>query len=409
LDGARREEIDARNHDFAASGLRVLAVAEGPVAAADEPALTGLTFLGLVGLSDPPAPGVEDTVRAFRRAGLRTVLVTGDQHRTALALGRRIGLLETDAGAVEGRELERLADAEIPALASRATVVSRVSPEVKLRLVRALQGSGEIVAMLGDGVNDAAALRQANIGVAMGRRGTDVAKQAADVVLQDDRFETVGAAIEEGRVIADNVRKFVFYLFSCNLAEILVFLGAALAGWAAPLLPLQILWLNLVTDTFPALALALEPGEPDVMRRPPEDPRAKILGGATTRAVFGYAILIAGVTLSAVAWGITRGGGPTHAMTLAFLTLGVSQVFHLGNARSTGPVATRARAVSNRYAVAGALLALGLLALAVHWRPLAGLLGAGTPSLVDWAVVLGLSLVPAVVGQLLKGAATRRA
>ena len=409
LDGAQREEIDARNHDFAARGLRVLAVARGPVSAPEETALTGLTFLGLVGLSDPPAPGVEDTVRAFRRAGLRTVLVTGDQHRTAVALGRRIGLLDHAAAAVEGRELDRLTDAELESAASRASVVSRVSPEGKLRLVRALQGSGEIVAMLGDGVNDAAALRQANIGVAMGRRGTDVAKQAADVVLQDDRFATVGAAIEEGRVIADNIRKFVFYLFSCNLAEILVFLGAAVAGWAAPLLPLQILWLNLVTDTFPALALALEPGEPDLMRRPPEDPRAPILSGPVTRAVLGYAILIAGVTLAAIAWGLSGpDGGAARAMTLAFLTLGVSQVFHLGNARSTDPVATRARAVSNRHAVAAALLAIGLQALAVHWHPLAALLGAATPSLADWGAVLGLSLVPAVVGQLLKGAVAMR-
>jgi Ca2+-transporting ATPase len=409
LDGAWREAIDGRNHDFATHGLRVLGVAEGPVAAIGEAALAGLTFLGLVGLSDPPTPGVEDTVRAFRDAGLKTVLITGDQHRTAVALGQRIGLLEADAEAVDGRRLDRLADGDLPALAARATVVSRVSPEAKLRLVRALQGTGEVVAMLGDGVNDAAALRQANIGVAMGRRGTDVAKQAADVVLQDDRLATVGAAIEEGRVIADNIRKFVFYLFSCNLAEILVFLGAALAGWAAPLLPLQILWLNLVTDTFPALALALEPGEPDILRRPPEDPRAPILGSAATRAVAGYAILIAGVSLLALAWGLSGPGGAERATTLAFLTLGVSQVLHLGNARSTAPVATRARAVSNRYAVGGALLALTLQGLAVHWRPLADLLGVAPPGPGDWAAVLGLSAVPAVVGQLLKvGAAKRR-
>jgi len=409
LDGAQREAIDARNHDLATQGLRVLAVARGPVAAPEETALTGLSFLGLVGLSDPPARDVEDTVRAFRQAGLRTVLVTGDQHRTAVALGRRIGLLEAAATAVEGRALDRLTDPELEGVVSRASVVSRVSPEGKLRLVQALQRSGEVVAMLGDGVNDAAALRQANIGVAMGRRGTDVAKQAADVVLQDDRFATIGAAIEEGRVIADNIRKFVFYLFSCNLAEILVFLGAAVAGWAAPLLPLQILWLNLVTDTFPALALALEPGEPDVMRRPPEDPRAPILSGPATRAVVGYAILIAGVSLGAIAWGLSGHDGSTaRATTLAFLTLGVSQILHLGNARSADPVATRGRVASNRYAVAGALLALGLQALAVHWRPLATLLGAATPGPADWVVVLGLSLVPAVVGQLLKGAGARR-
>ncbi len=408
LDGARREDIDARNLAFAAEGLRVLAVAEGTVSGTDDAALAGLTFLGLVGLSDPPAPGVEDTIRRFRDAGLRTVLVTGDQHRTAVALGRRIGLLDRDAAAAEGRDLDRLPDEALPALAARVTVVSRVSPEAKLRLVRAIQDSGDIVAMLGDGVNDAAALRQANIGVAMGRRGTDVAKQAAAVVLQDDRFETVGAAIEEGRVIADNIRKFVFYLFSCNLAEILVFFGAALAGWAVPLLPLQILWLNLVTDTFPALALALEPGEPDVMRRPPENPRAPILSRAGAQAVFGYAILLAGVTLAAVGWGLASGDGATgRATTLAFLTLGVAQVFHLGNARSTAPVATRDRALANRHAVWAAILAIGLQALAVGYPPLAALLGTVRLDVRDWVVVLGLGAMPAVVGQLLKGAATR--
>ena len=403
LDAARRAEIDRRNDELAANGLRVLAVAAGPVAGTGEAALTALTFLGLVGLSDPPAPGVETTIARLHEAGIRTVLVTGDQHRTAVALGRRIGLLAADGGAIEGRELDRRGDHDLASLAAHAAVVSRASPEGKLRLVRALQGSGEIVAMLGDGVNDAAALRQADIGVVMGRRGTDVAKQAAAVVLQDDRFETIGAAVEEGRVIADNIRKFVFYLFSCNLAEIFVFLGAALAGWATPLLPLQILWLNLVTDTWPALALAVEPGEPGVMQRPPAAPQAPILPVSATRAVVGYAILIAGVTLAAIAWGL-RGtpGDPARAMTLAFLTLGAAQIFHLGNARSQAPVATPRRALTNRHAVAAGLFTLGLQVLAVTWLPLAGLLGTSAPALRDWGVVLALAIVPATVGQILK-------
>jgi Ca2+-transporting ATPase len=242
-------------------------------------------------------------------------------------------------------------------------------------------------------VNDAAALRQADIGVAMGRRGTDVAKQAAAVVLRDDRFETIGAAIAEGRVIADNIRKFVFYLFSCNLAEILVFLGAALLGWPAPLAPLQILWLNLVTDTFPALALALEPGEPDLMRRAPADPRAPILPAPLARAVAGYAGLIAGVTLAALAWG---------GATVAFLTLGVAQILHLGNARSFARVATRARALSNRFALAAAAFTLGLQVLAVSWSPLAGVLGVEPIGAADWSVVLLLGAVPAIAGQLVR-------
>ena len=176
---------------------------------------------------------------------------------------------------------------------------SRVSPADKLAIVAAYQARGEIVAMLGDGVNDAAALKKADVGVAMGRRGTDVASEAAAVVLQDDRFQTIGAAVEEGRVIFDNIRKFVFYLFSCNLAEVLVLLIAGAVGLPSPLLPLQILWLNLVTDTFPALALALEPAEPGIMRRPPRDPERAILSRAFLRSIGFYAALITAVTLAA--------------------------------------------------------------------------------------------------------------
>jgi Ca2+-transporting ATPase len=403
LDDAARGAVLARNHAFGAHGLRVLAVATGPVTGTSDAHVRGLRLLGLVGLSDPPAPGVDETIRRFREAGLRTVLVTGDQHRTAVTIGRALGLVTTDDGELEGRTLERLDDAALTAAAARATIVSRVSPEAKLRLVRALRHSGEVVAMLGDGVNDAAALRQADIGVAMGRRGSDVARQAAGVVLQDDRFATIGAAVEEGRVIADNIRKFVFYLFSCNLAEILVFLGAALLGWAAPLLPLQILWLNLVTDTFPALALAVEPAEPDVMRRPPQPARAPILSAAATRAVIGYAAVIAAVALAAAWWAGGAAAGPAgRAATLAFLTLSVAQILHLGNARSPTRVAAPGRAFSNRVAVAAAAVALALTAATVTWPALAGVLAVTSIRPLDWLVALGLGAVPALAGQALK-------
>ncbi|HEX9611723.1 MAG TPA: cation-transporting P-type ATPase [Gemmatimonadales bacterium] len=403
LDEPGRRAILERNAAFAVRGLRVVALARGLGAEADASTLEHLEFLGLAGLNDPPAPGVADTVRSVQAAGVRTIMLTGDQRLTAEAVGRAVGLLAPGDLALDARELDRLSEAELDEQIERVAVVSRVAPDGKLRIVRALRRRGAIVAMLGDGVNDAPALRQADIGITMGRRGTDVAKEASDVVLQDDRFQTIGVALEEGRVIYDNIRKFVLYLFSCNLAEILVFLGAGVVGWAAPLAPLQILWLNLVTDTFPALALGMEPAEPDVMRRPPRDPRATLLSGRMLRVTLGYALLIAVVTLAAFAWGLWRWPlEPARATTLAFMTLAAAQILHLGNARSPAPVVAPRRAVANRFALGAVALTLGLQLAAVFWSPLANVLGVRPPTGVDWAVIAGLALLPAVVGQIIK-------
>jgi Ca2+-transporting ATPase len=403
LDQETRAAFASRNETLAKAGLRVIALARGPAA---EPGR--LTMLGLVGILDAPAPGVEETIGTLRAAGIRTVMVTGDQRATAEAVARRIGSAREGDISLDGRELAALADEALSERLANVGVLSRVSPEDKVRIVAALQHRGEIVAMIGDGVNDAAALKKADIGVAMGVRGTDVAKQTAAMVLTDDRFQTIGAAVEEGRVIYDNIRKFVFYLFSCNVAEVLVLLGASLAGMPVPLLPLQILWLNLVTDTFPALALAMEPAEPEIMQRPPRRPDEALLSAAFVRAIGFYAMLITLVTLAAFGWGLTR-GDPARAITIAFMTLALAQLFHLGNARSRGPVLRPSRVVANPWALASVALVVGLQLLAVYWAPLADVLRTVPLSATEWGMVAALSVAPAVIGQTLELTQSRRA
>ncbi|HUF13941.1 MAG TPA: HAD-IC family P-type ATPase [Longimicrobiales bacterium] len=397
-----RDRFDSANDQMAKQGMRVIALAMGPVSSNSPDALHDLTFVALAGLIDPPAEGVADTIARFRDAGIRTAMLTGDQRLTAEAIAAELGLLEPGHETLDGAEIGRLSDDELSIRVRTCDVFSRISPTDKLRIVDALQRNGEIVAVIGDGVNDAAALKRAHAGVAMGIRGTDVAKEAASVVLQDDRFPTIVAAIEEGRVIYDNIRKFVFYLFSCNLAEVLVLFVAGVAGMPLPLLPLQILWLNLVTDTFPALALAVEPAEPNIMRRPPVHPGAAILSARFLRGIGVFALLITGSTIAAFTWGLHGGGGPasyTHAVTLSFMTLGLAQLFHLGDARSRHDVLSPHRMTANRHAIGAVVLVVLLQCLAVYTEPLATVLGTQPLKARDWAVVLPLAAFPAVVGQ----------
>ena len=406
LDEAGRRALLGINERLAGGGLRVLAVAEGIGPQASGSALQTLVFRGFIGLMDPPAPGVAESVRRLRAAGLRTIMLTGDQRATAEAVGRTLGLLDGAAASVDGRELDRMTPEELRVRLADVTTFSRVTPEHKLSIVEALQARGETVAMLGDGVNDAAALKRADIGVAMGRRGTDVAKEAASIVLQDDRFETIADAVEEGRVVFDNIRKFVFYLFSCNVGEVLVVVLSAIAGAPAPLQPLQLLWLNMVTDTFPALALAMEPGDRDVMTRPPRDPREALLSRRFLLEVTFYGVLIAGVTLIVFARLLVV--HPEAAQSGAFATLALSQILHLGNARSLAPVVKWRRALGNSYAVVAAVASIGFQIAAGVWSPLANTLHVVPLDSGEWLLVAGATLVPAVVGQIGKGLAGRR-
>ncbi|MCI0352112.1 MAG: HAD-IC family P-type ATPase [Acidobacteriales bacterium] len=406
MDDEARQRLRGLNEEFARSGLRVIGVARGTVTEASQTALTGLSFVGLIGLADPPAPGVKETIKRLRSAGLRTLMLTGDQRRTAESVGRELGLLSDSDSVIDARELDTFTPKHLEEQLAHAAAFSRITPQHKLTLVKALQGRGEIVAMLGDGVNDAPALRKADVGVAMGVRGTDVAKEAAAIVLQDDRFETIAAAVEEGRVIFDNIRKFVFYLFSCNLAEILVLLLAGLTGLPLPLLPLQILWLNMVTDTFPALALALEPAESDVMKRPPQDPQAALLSRSFLARVLFYGGLLAASTLAAYL--LALDGPQERARTVAFMTLALAQILHLGNARSTEPVLHPRRALRNRFALGAVAVSIVLQLAAVYFEPIAIVLRVVPLSLSDWGFVVGLAAVPAVFGQALKIVQGRR-
>ena len=400
LDAAARTTVRRINDALAAEGFRVLGVASGRVAESVESSLSGLTFDGFIGLADPPAAGVKDTIARLQSAGLRTIMLTGDQRLTAQAVGRELGLLQGDVHVVEGRELESLSKEDLQAVAAHAAVFSRITPEHKLRIVEALQARGEIVAMLGDGVNDAPALRKADVGVAMGTRGTDAAKQAAAIVLRDDRFETIAAAVEEGRVVFDNIRKFVLYLFSCNVAEVLVLLVAGLAGLPLPLWPLQLLWLNMITDTFPALALAMEPAESNVMTRPPRRPDEAILSKPFLLQILIYATFITAATIGAFLWALAD--RPAQATTIAFMTLALAQILHLGNARRRRPVLSAGRMASNPYAVGAVLLSAGLQVSALYVDPLPRLLRVSPLDVREWAVVGCCALIPAVAGQALK-------
>jgi Ca2+-transporting ATPase len=365
-----RERILAEAAEMADRGLRVLGVAfrplpETPDGAWTEERETGLAFLGLVGMIDPPRPEAAAAVATCRAAGIRPVMITGDHPRTAIAVARTLGI-DRGAPAVTGAELSRMTPGELAATALRTDVYARVSPEHKLAIVSALRAHGHVVAMTGDGVNDAPALRKADIGVAMGESGTDVAREASDMVLTDDNFATIVAAVEEGRVIYDNVRKFVLFILASNVGEILVMFLGPLLGMPLPLLPLQILWINLLTDGLPALALGVEPAEEDVMRRPPRPPEEGVLGRGTWGYILAVGTLL-GVLCLLVALPLFRAGDPVWRTAL-FTTLTFAQMAHVLAIRSVRDPLYRRGLLSNLPLLLSVCLTV-LLQLAVVYAP----------------------------------------
>ncbi len=410
LDDAHRREWLDRADELAGEGLRILAMADKHVSARDAEPYEGLRFLGLVGLLDPPREGVKAAIDACQAAGVRVEMVTGDQPETARAIAQAVGIVgdpdDPEAVVMRGSELrgpEEL-DEEHRERIHRANIFARVSPEQKLDLVRVYQDRGEIVAMTGDGVNDAPALKKADIGVAMGKRGTEAAKQVADMVLQDDAFETIVAAVEQGRVIFGNIRRSVIFMLCTNVAEVLAVTVATVAGWTLPLRPLQILYLNVLTDVFPALALGVGPGSGLEMKQPPRDPHEEVLARRHWIEITGWAVLISacvlGGLLAAERW---LGLGELEAVTVSFLTLAFGKLWFTFNLRAPGSRLFHNEITRNPW-VWGALgLCAALLVAAVYLPGLSDVLETRAPGSAGWALLFGTSLIPLVFGQLVRG------
>jgi P-type Ca2+ transporter type 2C len=367
---SRQQVLDAAEH-MASDGLRVLAIAyrnwtDAPSDEHPDVVERELTLLGLVGLEDPPRPEAEEAVRLCRSAGITPVLVTGDHPATAHAIAKRLGILADDARVVTGPELTQLSDEALDRVVREIRVYARVDPAQKIRIVRALQQQGEFVAMTGDGVNDAPALKRADIGIAMGRGGTDVAREASSLVLLDDNFATIVSAVREGRRIFDNILKFIRYTMTSNTGEILTIFLAPFLGLPIPLLPIHILWINLVTDGLPGLALSAEPAEKAIMKRPPRPPSESVFARGMWQQIIWVGLLMAGVTLLAQAWSI--GAEVAKWQTMAFTVLTLSQMGNVLAIRSDRESLFSLGLLSNR-PLLGAVLVTFALQMAVVYVP----------------------------------------
>jgi Ca2+-transporting ATPase len=388
LDATGRAALLDQAQQMADRALRVLAVADRPEATAAN-AEEELIFLGLLGMSDPPRPEARAAIATCRTAGIRPVMITGDHPLTAAAIARELGLLGSGR-VVTGAELEAMSDAELADAVSAIEVYARVSPAHKLRVVNALQQQRLVVAMTGDGVNDAPALKQADIGIAMGITGTDVSREAAAMTLADDNFASIVAAVEEGRGIYGNIKKYLMYLISSNLGEVGLMAGTAIAGLPLPLTAVQILYVNLATDGLPALALAVDPAETDLMRRPPRDPHR----GIFTRPV--VVLMLAGglwstlVNLGLFAWLLHSGRETAQAMTMTFVTLVLIEFWKAYNFRSDSRSLCE-RPLANRWLNLAIGAEVALLPVIVYTPALQGPFATCPLSALDWCLVIGLA------------------
>ncbi len=375
----QRSQILRANNDMARRGLRVLGVAckrleEIPVAESAETTEQELMWLGLAGMLDAPRLEAKAAVARCRDAGIRPVMITGDHQLTAQAIAHQLGIAKEGDQVLTGRELEHLSQRDLEQEVDRVSIYARVSPEHKLRIVQALQKRGKFIAMTGDGVNDAPALKQADIGIAMGITGTDVSKEASDMVLLDDNFATIVAATEEGRVVYSNIRRFIKYILGSNIGEVITIASAPILGLSGvPLTPLQILWMNLVTDGLPALALAMEPAEPDVMRHPPFSPRESIFARGLGHYIIRIGIIFALISISLMLWSFNEAhdsGNPDSWKTMVFTTLCIAQMGHALAVRSDNRLTIEMNPFSNLYLLGAVVLTTVLQLMLVYVEPL---------------------------------------
>ena len=400
LGEARREAILQVAQQMASDALRVLAVAYKPDARLEN-AEQEMTFLGLVGMIDAPRPEAKAAIQTCREAGIKPVMITGDHPVTAQAVARELGLLTSSERVVTGSELDRMSDADLEREVEDIAVYARVSPAHKLRVVTALQKKDHVVAMTGDGVNDAPALKQADIGVAMGITGTDVTKEAAAMTLTDDNFASIVAAVEEGRAIFGNIKKYLMYLLSSNIGEIGLMAGATLLGLPLPLTAVQILYVNLATDGLPALALSVDPPEPDIMRRPPRNPRTGIFTRPVVTLMTLGGIWSTIVNLSLFTWALNSGRSVAEAMTMTFVSLVLIQFFKAYNFRSDRHSVLN-RPFANKWLNLAILWELLLLNAVVYLPFLHKPFGTFSLPLVDWAIVIAAAFTISPVLELAK-------
>ncbi len=407
LDEADRQRIAAANHWLAQQALRVLAVAEhpleGPALPPDEEIESQLVFLGLVAMKDPLRPEAIEAVRLCHGAGIRTTMITGDHQDTAVAIARELGLARHDAAALAGAELDRLTDGDLADRIERVSVFARVSAEHKLRIVQAWKRKGAVVAMTGDGVNDAPAIKAADIGVAMGITGTDVTKEASDMVVMDDNFASIAAAVEEGRAILDNIRKTVHFLLSCNVSEVLVMFFAALFGLPLPLLPIQILWMNLVTDGIPALALAVDPKAPDLMTRPPRRPDEPLMDRSRLLSIGSEGLLLASIALAAFVVSLfVWQQSLEQARTVTFTVMVLAQLVHAFNSRSERLSLWQLGLVSNRPLVWAFVASLGVHLVILTMPAAAPIFKVAPLPLEDWELMIVMGGLPLLLMEAIK-------